>query len=122
MFTADAVPADDLVGSEANPYGNAFYAKKTKLDTTGKAITDYDSGTGRTWDIVNEGKLNRSSGKPVAYKLVSREVPKLLPKEGSMVWKRAGFARHSVYVTKCTWSRTPEAMLSECPWHGSTDG
>jgi primary-amine oxidase len=32
---------------------------------------------------------------------VSREVPPLLPKEGSLVWKRAGFARHAVHVTKC---------------------
>jgi primary-amine oxidase len=37
----------------------------------------------------------------VSYKLVSREVPAMLPKEGGLVWKRAGFARHAVHVTKC---------------------
>jgi primary-amine oxidase len=46
-------------------------------------------------------QLNPYSHKPVSYKLVSREVPPLLPKEGSLVWKRAGFARHAVHVTKC---------------------
>ena len=101
VFMTDAVPSDEPVGSEANLYGNAFYAKKTKLETTGMAATDYDGGTSRTWDMVNESKKHAYSGVPGGYKLVSREVPRLLPKEGSLVWKRAGFARHAVHVTKC---------------------
>ncbi|KAI1086003.1 copper amine oxidase [Rostrohypoxylon terebratum] len=100
VFMADAVPSDAPVGSPENFYGNAFYAKRTKLDTTGKAKTDYNGATSRTWDICNTNKLHPHSKKPVSYKLVSREVPPLLPKEGSLVWKRAGFARHSVHVTK----------------------
>ena len=51
-------------------------------------------------------QLNPYSHKPVSYKLVSREVPPLLPKEGSLVWKRAGFARHAVHVTKCKYLPT----------------
>lgn len=51
--------------------------------------------------MANEAKIHPYSKKPVSYKLVSREVPGLLPKEGSLVWKRAGFARHAVHVTKC---------------------
>ena len=101
VFMADAVPSDAPVGSPENYYGNAFYAKRTKLATTGEAKTDYNGATSRTWDICNTNKLNPYSGKPVSYKLVSREVPGLLPKEGSLVWKRAGFARHAVHVTKC---------------------
>ncbi|KAI1416385.1 copper amine oxidase [Hypoxylon sp. FL1857] len=100
VFMADAVPSDAPVGSPENYYGNAFYAKRTKLDTTGKAATDYDGATSRTWDICNTSKLHPYSKKPASYKLVSREVPRLLPKEGSLVWKRAGFARHAVHVTK----------------------
>ncbi|KAK6956850.1 hypothetical protein Daesc_002131 [Daldinia eschscholtzii] len=100
VFMADTVPSDAPVGSQENYYGNAFYAKRTKLDTTGKAATDYDGTTSRTWDICNTSKLHPYSKKPASYKLVSREVPRLLPKEGSLVWKRAGFARHSVHVTK----------------------
>jgi primary-amine oxidase len=100
VFMADAVPSDAPVGSPENYYGNAFYAKRTKLATTGQAKTDYNGATSRTWDICNTNVLNPYSKKPVSYKLVSREVPGLLPKEGSLVWKRAGFARHAVHVTK----------------------
>lgn len=107
VHMVDAVPSDAPVGSPDNLYGNAFYAKRTRLETTGQAITDYNGATSRSWDIVNENKLNSESGKPVSYKLVSRDVPNLMPKEGSLVWKRAFFARHAVHVTKCKTFSTP---------------
>lgn len=104
---ADTVPSDEPVGSPKNYYGNAFYAKRTKFSTTGQSMTDYDGSTSRTWDMVNESKLHPWSKKPASYKLVSREAPRLLPKEGSLVWKRAGFARHTVHVTKCESDQVP---------------
>ncbi|KUI69210.1 Copper amine oxidase 1 [Cytospora mali] len=100
VFMADTMASDAPVGSPENYYGNAFYAKRTKFTTTGESMTDYNGATSRTWDICNENKLHPYSKKPASYKLVSREVPGLLPKEGSLVWKRAGFARHAVHVTK----------------------
>ncbi|KAM0719386.1 hypothetical protein Q7P37_005291 [Cladosporium fusiforme] len=100
VFVADAVAAEAPVGSEENYYGNAFYAKKTKVETMGNGMSDYDGSLSRTWEMANTNKLNPYSKKPVSYKLVSREVPPLLPKENSLVWKRAGFARHAVHVTK----------------------
>lgn len=100
VFMADAMASDAPVGSPENFYGNAFYAKRTKLATTGEAGTDYNGDTSRTWEICNTNKLHPYSQKPASYKIISREVPRLLPKEGSLVWKRAGFARHSVHVTK----------------------
>ncbi|KAK3384677.1 copper amine oxidase [Lasiosphaeria ovina] len=100
VFMSDAVPSEAPVGSPENFYGNGFYAKRTKLATTGEAMTEYNGATSRTWDMCNTSKLNPFSRKPVSYKLVSREVPGLLPKEGSLVWKRAAFARHAVHVTK----------------------
>jgi primary-amine oxidase len=109
VFTVDAVASEYAVGSPENPHGNAFYAKRTKLATTGEAVTDYSSATSRTWDICNESKLHPYSGKPATYKLVSREVPGLLPKEGGIVWKRAGFARHALHVTKCPSSQISSA-------------
>lgn len=99
VFTSDTVASDAPVGSAENPYGNAFYARRTKLATVGQAKTDYSAA--RTWEICNTNKIHPYSGKPASYKLVSREVPGLLPKEGSLVWNRAGFARHAVHVTKC---------------------
>ncbi|EKG15920.1 Copper amine oxidase [Macrophomina phaseolina MS6] len=100
VVVADAVRGEGEVGSAENYYGNAFYCKKTTLKTQATGFSDYDGNTGRTWEICNPNKLNPYSKKPVSYKLVSREVPPLLPKEGSLVWKRAGFARHAVHVTK----------------------
>ena len=106
----DAVASDAPVGSAENYYGNGFYAKRTVLSTTGVSKTDYNGATSRTWDICNPSKLHPHSKKPASYKLVSREVPQLLPKEGSLVWKRAGFARHAVHVTKCKLLRCPVLM------------
>lgn len=101
VFQVDATQGSGEVGSEENYYGNAFYAKKKKFTNPVEAMSDYDGNTSRTWEMCNENKINAYSKKPASYKLVSREVPSLLPKEGSLVWKRAGFARHAVHVTKC---------------------
>lgn len=101
VFMVDAVASDAPVGSSENYYGNAFSAKRTKFGTVGDSATNYDGATSRTWDICNTSKLHPYSGKPASYKLVSREVASLLPKEGSLVWRRAAFARHAVHVTKC---------------------
>lgn len=113
VFLSDAVPSAAPVGSSDNFYGNGFYARRTKLATTGEAKTDYDGSLSRTWEICNPNVLNPVSRKPVSYKLVSREIPGLLPKEGSLVWKRAAFARHAMHVTKCT-SPCPPFPL-HCP-------
>ncbi|KAF8462547.1 peroxisomal copper amine oxidase [Kalaharituber pfeilii] len=100
VVQVDAVPTDKPVGSEANKYGNGFYAQKKRYMTVGEAQADYDGTKSRTWDMVNLGKKHPVSGNPVGYKLVSRECPVLLPQEGGLVWKRAGFARKCVFVTK----------------------
>jgi primary-amine oxidase len=101
VFQVDATQGAGEVGSKENPYGNAFFAQRTKYTKVSEAISDYDGVTSRTWDMANTNRIHPYSHKPSSYKLVSREVPKLLPKEGSLVWKRAGFARHAVHVTKC---------------------
>lgn len=100
IFQVDARTGPGEVGSEVNKYGNAFYSHRTKYTTPKEAISDYDGSSTRTWEIANTNQINPYSHKPVSYKLISREVPALLPKEGSLVWKRAGFARHAVHVTK----------------------
>lgn len=99
VFEVDAVRGPGEVGGAENKYGNAFRAAKRKLATAGASMCDYDGSCSRTWEIANTNKLNPYSHKPVSYKLVSREVPTLLPKEGGLVWKRAGFARHAIHVT-----------------------
>ena len=122
VFMVDAVRGAGEVGSEENKYGNAFYAKKTKLETPEQSKTNYNGGTSRTWEMSNENKLNPYSKKPVSYKLVSREVPDLLPKEGSLVWKRAGFARHAVHVTNCKLLTFISTKLSFANLESDDDG
>lgn len=101
VFQVDARQGPGEVGSAENKHGNAFYAHKTKYTTPKEAMADYDGSTSRTWEMANTNKINPHSHKPVSYQLVSREVPALLPKVGGLVWKRAGFSRHAVHVTKC---------------------
>lgn len=98
VVQVDAVAADDEVGSAANRYGNAFHPRKTKLTTVRQAQADYHPG--RTWAMTNPHSINPHSHLPASYMLVSREVPSLLPKPNSLVWNRAGFARHALHVTR----------------------
>lgn len=99
VFTVDQATPSAPVGSEENFYGNAFFADKRPIRTVGDSLTGYNIPNGRTWDISNPASIHPYSGKPATYKLISREVPGLLPKPGSLVWKRASFARHPIHVT-----------------------
>src|ERR1700760_852934 len=80
-FQVDATPGAAPVGSAENKYGNAFYANKIKYTKVKESLSDYEGSTARTWDICNTNKVHPYSGKFPSYKLVSREVPRLLPKE-----------------------------------------
>jgi primary-amine oxidase len=95
----DSMAAEAPVGSDENYYGNAFYCKKTPLTTTDIAQTDYSHETARTWDIVSAKRRHPYSKAPTGYKIVNLQMAKILAKEGSLVWKRAGFARKHLYVT-----------------------
>ncbi|POS79322.1 primary-amine oxidase [Diaporthe helianthi] len=95
----DAVLSDDPLGSAGNPHGNGFYCKKTPLRTSLEGAADYCHETGRSWDIINPNSINTVAKKPVAYKILNNNCPTILAKEGSPVWKRAGFARKALWVT-----------------------
>lgn len=97
VVQTDALAAEAPVGSEANPYGNAFYAKKTPLRTAREGTASYCHETGRSWDITNPSKVNASK-KPASYKIINPQSPAVLPKPGSVVYKRAGFAREGLWV------------------------
>ena len=96
VVQVDAVPDPAPVGSASNYYGNGFISKKTLYKTSKGSVNDYDGRTSRTWAIENPSKTHYSSGSPVAYKFVCRDMPPLLAQEGSMVWNRAPFARQNV--------------------------
>ncbi|KAF4122237.1 primary-amine oxidase [Geosmithia morbida] len=94
----DAVPSDAPVGSPENLYGNGFYCKKTPLLTAKDGAARYCHETSRSWDIINPNVMNPVAKKPVAYKILNSSCPALLAKPGSMLWKRAAFARESLWV------------------------
>jgi primary-amine oxidase len=98
VLQSDAVPSDHPVGSPENYYGNGFLCKKTPLRTSLDAATSYCHETNRSWDIINPNKLNEISKKPVSFKIINNSCPPMLAKPGSIVWKRAAFARNSLWV------------------------
>jgi primary-amine oxidase len=98
VLQSDAVPSDHPVGSPENYYGNGFLCKKTPLRTSLDAATSYCHETNRSWDIINPNKLNEISKKPVSFKIINNSCPPMLAKPGSVVWKRAAFARNSLWV------------------------
>ncbi|KAB8231707.1 peroxisomal copper amine oxidase [Aspergillus alliaceus] len=98
VIQSDAVPSDHPVGSTQNFYGNGFYSKKTPLRTSLEGAAEYCYETNRTWDIVNPSSINPSAKKPVAFKILNTSCPPLLAKPGSIVYKRAAFARKPLWV------------------------
>ncbi|KAF9874370.1 primary-amine oxidase [Colletotrichum karsti] len=98
VLQSDAVPSDEPVGSPQNPHGNGFYCKKTPLRTSQEGAAVYCHETSRAWDIINPSIMNPSAKKPVGYKIINPNCPALLAKPGSMVYKRAAFARKSLWV------------------------
>lgn len=98
VVQTDAVPADEPVGSAANQYGNGFYAKKKLLRTAKEGATSYRHETSRSWNIINPTVTTTAAGAPVGYKILNSNCPAILAKPGSRVWKRAAFARESLFV------------------------
>ncbi|MEZ5179870.1 MAG: primary-amine oxidase [Acidimicrobiales bacterium] len=95
----EEVEAEVMPMGPDNPWGNAFRPKVTVLGRESEAKRETDSRTSRAWRVVNPSKLNHV-GRPVGYKLVpTMSTPTLLAHPESSVGKRAGFARHNLWVT-----------------------
>ncbi len=95
VHQVDVVPDEP---GEANPFGNAFFAKATPLRTEHQARAHLDLRTARTWKIVNPGVLN-AVGEPVGYKFIPGD--NAFPFASTDAWwrKRAGFVNYHVWVT-----------------------
>ncbi|WP_088893045.1 primary-amine oxidase [Leptolyngbya ohadii] len=83
---------------EANPYGNAFYAKSTLLSTEQEAQRLIDPFKARYWKIVNPSVQNRM-GYPVGYKLVHGENGLPFAHPESSVMQRGGYMTKHLWVT-----------------------
>jgi primary-amine oxidase len=93
------VNAEPVPPGPDNPWANAFRADATRLDTELGAQRDMNAATSRAWRVVNEGVRNRL-GQPVGYKLIpTMSTPTMLAAPESSVGRRAGFARHNLWVT-----------------------
>ncbi|MHB1712873.1 MAG: primary-amine oxidase [Acidimicrobiales bacterium] len=95
------VSTEALPTGDGNPWANAFATVATRLDSELRARRDVDPATGRHWRVVNPNARN-FAGDPVGYKLVPGPTPTLLAHPESSVGRRAGFARHNLWVTPCT--------------------
>lgn len=98
VLQSDSLPSEAPVGSPENLYGNGFYCKNTLLRTAKEGAAVYCHETSRAWSIINPKRINASAKKPVGYKIINNNCPTLLAKPGSMVFKRAAFARKSLWV------------------------
>ena len=81
-----------------NPLGNAIRRRVDRLDSEAAAKRDVDAASSRHWRLVNPERTN-ALGQPVAYKLVPGPTPTLLAHSDSSIGRRAGFARHNLWVT-----------------------
>jgi len=92
------VSVEPLPTGPDNPWGNAFRPRAVRLESELGARRDVDPASARHWRFVNPESTNRL-GRPVAYKLVPGATPTLHAQPDSSVGRRAGFARHNLWVT-----------------------
>ncbi|KDN44702.1 hypothetical protein K437DRAFT_256938 [Tilletiaria anomala UBC 951] len=91
-------PSPHATGSAQNWAGNAFDAHRRTLRTAGEAVRDAHTDSERSWIFVNENRTHYASGKPVGYKLMTTNQPRLYAKPDSIVAKRAPFATHHFWT------------------------
>jgi primary-amine oxidase len=89
----EALPAGD-----GNPWGNAFRQRATRLASESDAQREVDPASGRHWQFRNP-EVRNGLDRPVAYKLLPGATPTLLAQPDSSIGRRAGFARHNLWVT-----------------------
>ena len=83
-----------------NPWGNAFRTTARVIETESDGGRDLDPASSRAWKVTNPNVLN-GLGQPVGFKLVPiMSTPTMLASPESSVGRRAGFARHNLWVTR----------------------
>ena len=95
VYEVDAVPVPQ---GPDNPYGNAFTARATLLETESAAQRMAAGDLGRHWKVVNHRSLN-ACGEPVGYKLIPQPSAPLLAQPTAAITKRAAFATKHLWVT-----------------------
>ncbi|MYD42739.1 MAG: primary-amine oxidase [Gammaproteobacteria bacterium] len=105
--------------SEVNPDGTAFAARATLLRTESDAKRNADTTKARSWKVVNDQVKNRL-GNSVGYRLSPHAIQTMFAREGSQMAKRAGFAKHNLWVTP--YDDSELCAAGEYPHLGEGDG
>jgi primary-amine oxidase len=84
---------------ETNPYGNAFFARRTLLASESEAPALIDPLRGRYWMVVNP-EVRNAIGEPTGYKLMAGENVQCFARPDSPYMRRAGFLSKHLWVTQ----------------------
>ncbi len=96
--TAQATESQALPTGPDNPHGLALVQRTTPLRTELEGRQDYDWGSQRAWNVVNE-RVRNGLGTPVGYKLVPGGCFPAMLDPGSPVFRRAQAIAHTLWVT-----------------------
>jgi primary-amine oxidase len=96
VYEIDTVLAD---AAAADPDAGAVTSRATLIESELAGRRQTNPLAARHWLVVNRHVINRL-GQPVAYQLLPHNGPLLLADERTSVGRRAGFARHAVWVTR----------------------
>jgi primary-amine oxidase len=91
--------AERVPMGEANPYGNAFRQRRTRLTRESQAQRRADGSVVRSWHIINPEKRN-ALGRCVGYALLPEGRATMLADEASSIHARATFATNHLWVTR----------------------
>ncbi|MGH2886594.1 MAG: primary-amine oxidase [Solirubrobacteraceae bacterium] len=83
----------------SNPFGNAFYAKRTTFERESEAQRNVDLATARYW-IIQSSRRKNGMGYPTGYKIEPGESAPPYAQLGSSLHERAGYLWHQLWVTR----------------------
>lgn len=81
-----------------NPYGNAFIANETVLTRESMGRRNANPASARYWKVINSSVRNTTGG-PVGYKLLPRNIVHPMASPDSSIGKRAQFMYSDLWVT-----------------------
>jgi primary-amine oxidase len=82
-----------------NPFGNAFYTKRTTFERESEAQRNVDLATQRSW-IIQSSRRTNQMGYPTGYKIEPGESAPPYAQPGSSLHQRAGYLWHNLWVTR----------------------
>jgi primary-amine oxidase len=97
IYEVDTVA--DPPGPDGNPYNSSYRPQYSLIRTEAEAGRDANSATGRSWLAVNPSQRN-GVGQPTGYRIMpGADVARPFAHEGANLLRRAGFIRHTLWVT-----------------------